>query len=143
MLHRKMSRSFLCGIIVASTTWCCSLYLYWLLTKSSSQISRNNFSWSPGQDSQQFAVLKHTNPQNGLNQLNGDDDKERRIQEQKDNLYKKYKKEKKFRKISQRLKDELKPIEENGGPGNAVDLFILLLKPNICHNIFNFNSIYL
>lgn len=112
-----MNRSFVCGIIVASTTWCFSLYLYWLLTKNSSEISHGNFSWFPSQDSQQYAILKHKNPDNVLNQLNGDDDKERRIQEQKDNLYKKYKKEKKFRKISQRLKDELKPIEENGGPG--------------------------
>lgn len=109
-----MNRSFVCGIIVASTTWCFSLYLYWLLTKSSSEISH----WFPSQDSQQYAILKHKYPEKVLNQLNGDeDDKERRIQEQKDNLYKKHKKEKKFRKISQRLKDELKPIEENGGPG--------------------------
>lgn len=123
MLNRKMNRSFICGIIVASTTWCCSLYLYWLLTKSSSQLSHNSFSWSPDQDSQQYAVLKHKNPQNALNKLNGDD-KERQIQEQKDNLYKKYKKEKKFRKISQRLQDELKPIEEIGGPGNEIEMSI-------------------
>lgn len=53
-----------------------------------------------------------------LNQLNVNDDKQHRIQEQKDNLFKKYKKEQKFRKISQRLKDELKPVEVDGGPGN-------------------------
>lgn len=112
-----MNRSFICGIIVASTTWCFSLYLYWLLTKSSSEISRENFSWSPNGDSHQYAVIKHKNPRNGLNQLQ-DDEKAWRIQEQKDSLNQKYKKEKKFRKISQRLKDELKPIEVNGGPGN-------------------------
>lgn len=110
-----MNRSFLCGLIVASTTWVFSLYMYWLLTKNASDIASNKFSWSPNnQDSQQYAVLKHANAPNQL----VDDEKQQHIQEQKDNLHKKYKKEKKFRKISQRLRDELKPIEVVGGSGN-------------------------
>lgn len=80
-------------------------------------MSPGNIQWSPNHDSQQFVALKHKNAPNSLNQLNDADEKKFKIQEQKDGLFKKYKKEKKFRKISQRLKDELKPIEVNGGPG--------------------------
>lgn len=111
-----MNRSFIYGIIVASTTWCFSLYMYWLLTKNSSEISPGSIQWSPSHDSQQYVAVKHNNA-NGLNQLNDNDDKQIKAQEQKDNLYKRYKKEKKFQKISLRLRDELKPIEVNGGTG--------------------------
>lgn len=115
---KKMNRSFVCGIIVASTTWCFSLYLYWMLTtKNTTEISPSGFQWSPN-DSQQYVVLKHKNIPNELNQLI-DDKKQQQVQEQKDNLYKKYKKERKFRKIPQRLRNELKPIQENAGPGKT------------------------
>lgn len=112
-----MNRSFICGIVVASTTWCFSLYMYWVLTKTSSELSPNNIQWSPSHDSHQYVVLKQNSAPNMLNQLDVDDEKQHRAQEQKDTLFKKYKKEQKFRKISQRLKDELKPVEVNGGPG--------------------------
>lgn len=112
-----MNRSFVYGIIVASTTWCFSLYMYWLLTKNSTEISPGNIQWSPSHDSQQYVALKHNKAPHGLNQLNSDDEKLLKIEEQKDNLLKKYKKEQKFRKISPRLRDELKPIEVNGGTG--------------------------
>lgn len=119
---QKMNRSFVYGIIVASTTWCFSLYLYWLLTKNPSDVSSANIQWSPNQNAQEYVALKHKNPPKGQNQLEVDE-KEQRIQDQQDFLYKKYKKDKKFRKISQRLKDDLKPVEVNGGPGN---IFVLL-----------------
>lgn len=113
---KTMNRSFIYGIVVASTTWCFSLYLYWLLTtKTQTEVSPSGFQWAPN-DSQQYVVLKHKNAPSSLNQLTYDD-KQQKVQDQKDNLYKKYKKDKKFRKISQRLKNELKPIQENGGPG--------------------------
>lgn len=115
-----MNRSFVYGIIVASTTWCFSLYLYWLLTKNSSEISSANIQWSPNQNAQEYVALKQKNPPpKSHNQLEVDE-KQQRIQDQQDFLYKKYKKDKKFRKISQRLKDELKPVEVNGGPGNIL-----------------------
>lgn len=112
-----MNRSFVYGIVVASTTWCFSLYLYWLLTQNSSDDgSTKSFRWSPAADSQQYAVLKHNIQPKGPNQLGGND-KESKTQEQKDYLFKKYKKDKKFREISQRLIDDLKPINEKGGTG--------------------------
>lgn len=116
-----MNRSFVYGIVVASTTWCFSLYLYWLLTKNSSETSPGSLQWSPsGPDSPDIVVLKHKNLQNGPNQLGGFDEKQHKIQEQKDFLFKKYKKDKKFRKISQRLQDELKPVEVYGGDGKRI-----------------------
>lgn len=115
-----MNRSFVFGIIVASTTWCFSLYLYWSLTRSASDVPLKSMQLGPVPDSQHYVALKHSNYHNDLNQLI---DKEAKYQEQKDNLYKKYKKEKKFRKISQKLMDELKPIQEQGGNGNAFLLF--------------------
>lgn len=113
---KTMSRSFVWGVVVASTTWCFSLYLYWLLTKKSTELSPSKIQWSPN-ESQQYVALKHKNPLNSLNQLH-DDSKQQRIQDQKESLYKKYKKEKKFRKISQRLRDDLKAVEVNNEPGN-------------------------
>lgn len=112
-----MNRSFVYGIIVASSTWCFSLYLYWLLTKNSSETLPGTDQWSPNHDSPDIVVVKHKDLQNGPNQL-GFDEKQHNIQEQKDFLLKKYKKDQKFRKISQRLQDELKPVEVKGGDGN-------------------------
>lgn len=111
-----MNRSFVYGIIVASSTWCISLYLYWLLIQKSSDVSTKPFRWSPAADSQKYVALKHNDHPN---QISHEYSVEKTI-EQKDNLYKKYKKEKKFRKISQRLIDELKPIQEQGGKGMSV-----------------------
>lgn len=117
-----MNRSFVYGIIVASTTWCFSLYLYWLLTKNSSETLPGSIQWSSSNhDSPDIVVLKHKDLQNGPNHL-GFDEKQQEIQEQKDFLFKKYKKDKKFRKISQRLQNDLKPIEVTGGDGNVLNL---------------------
>lgn len=110
-----MNRSFLFGIIVASTTWCFSLYLYWSLTRTS-DVPLKSFQLAPVPDSQNYVALKHSNYHNDLNQVS---DKESKYQEQKDYLYKKYKKDKKFRGISQKLMDELRPIQENGGQGRT------------------------
>lgn len=132
-----MNRSFIYGIIVASTTWCFSLYLYWLLTKNSTELSPNSIQWSPNHDSQEFVVLQHKNAPNAPNQLIYDE-KQRRIQDQKDNLFKKYKKEKKFRKISQRLQDELKPIDMNAGPGKNHYLFSIKIEPFLSKQSFHF-----
>lgn len=121
-LNGKMNRSFVYGIIVASTTWCFSLYLYWLLMKNPTNTSPANIQWSPNQDTQEYVALKHNNAPKNHNQLDIDE-KQQRIHDQKDFLYKKYKKEKKFRKISQRLQDELKPVDVNGGPGNFKNQF--------------------
>lgn len=116
---KTMNRSFIYGIIVASTTWCFSLYLYWLLTtKTQTDISTSGFQWFPN-DSQQYVVLKHKNAPSGLNQLTDDE------KQQKDDLRKKYKKDKKFRKISQRLKDQLKPIPANIEPGREIKIQFL------------------
>lgn len=116
-----MNRSFVFGIIVASTTWCFSLYLYWSLTRNSSDVPLKAFQLAPVPDSQHYVALKHSNYHNDLNQFN---DKEAKYQGQKDDLYKKYKKEKKFRRISQKLMDELKPIQEKGGKGSTNFLFV-------------------
>lgn len=130
-----MNRSFVCGIIVASTTWCFSLYLYWSLTRNSIDVPLESFHLAPMPDSQHYVALKHSNYHNGLNQLN--DNEANKYQEQKDNLYKKYKKDKKFRKISQKLMDELKPIREQGGKGR----FFAYVSKSVCfqtNKILNF-----
>lgn len=112
-----MNRSFVYGVVIASTTWCFSLYLYWLLTKSSSETSPGSIQWSPNyENSPDIVVLKHKSIQNGPNHL-GFDEKQQKVQDQKDFLFKKFKKDQKFRKISQRLQNELKPIEVNAGDG--------------------------
>lgn len=115
-----MNRSFLCGIIVASTTWCFSLYLYWLLTQNSFNDIGNSFAkWSPSPVSKEFG---NQIPDKGKhkafhqNELS-DDEKQQKAEEQKSYLYKKYKKEQKFKKISQKLIDDLKPVEVKGGTG--------------------------
>lgn len=61
-------------------------------------------------DAQQYVAIKHTDLSNGLNKIDSYD-KRSKEEEQKQNLYIKYKKEKKFQKISQHLIDELKPVE--------------------------------
>lgn len=114
-----MNRSFLYGIIVASTTWCFSLYLYWLLTKDTTDIASNPFRWLATPNSQQYIALRHKNLSNKQNQLTDNNDKSQKMQEEKDDLYKKYKKEKKFRQISQRLIDELTPIEVKSNQGKS------------------------
>lgn len=122
-----MNRSFIYGIIVASTTWCFSLYLYWLLTKNAPDITSTSIQWYPSQDSQEYVALKHHDLPNSINGIS-DDDKQRKIQEHKDKIYHRFKVDQKLRKISQRLKDELKPVEESGGTGNRNTVSIFCFK---------------
>lgn len=103
---KTMSRSFWYGILVASTTWCFSLYLYWLLTKNSAENRYGPLNWSHSPDDSGYIAVKHGDLSNGPNKIDYDKD-----EEQKQNLYIKYKKEKKFKKISQHLIDELRPVE--------------------------------
>lgn len=106
----SMSRSFWWGTFVASATWCFSLYLYWLLTRSPENhglfgLGQNR--WPNMLQTQEYVAVKHSDLSSKIGFLDKRSDEE----EQKQNLYIKYKKEKKFQKISQRLIDELKPIE--------------------------------
>lgn len=55
-----------------------------------------------------------------LNRISGDDDEKKvNADKQKSYLHQKYKKEKKFRKISQRLIDELQPVQIDAGKGES------------------------
>lgn len=101
----EMNRSFLCGLIVASTTWFISLYLYWLLVHSdSSALGAQN-------------LIEAGRP---TGQLSGDSDND---QPKKQFIRKKYENEKRLRKISQRLLDELRPINVDAGGGELFELF--------------------
>lgn len=62
--------------------------------------------WSQSPDAGAYVAVKHGDLSNGPNRIDYDKD-----EEQKQNLYIKYKKEKKFKKISQHLIDELRPVE--------------------------------
>lgn len=90
-MKRNMNRSFLCGIFVASTTWCVSLYLYWILVQNSNDTIATSLP----------KVLSNTQ-RNALQLVESD--------EQKQYLYNKFDKEKKYRKISQKLLNELQPV---------------------------------
>lgn len=114
-----MNRSFVYGIIVASTTWCVSLYLYWVLVHSTPEMQPSSMTVShiiaPS------IVDQNQNRNNVLpnpNQIYGSDDEKRaKADKQKSYLFQKYRKEKKFRKISQRLIDELQPVQIDAGKG--------------------------
>lgn len=99
-----MNRSFLCGLFVASTTWFISLYLYWTLIHSSSDstvVGTRNL----------LEISKTLTDSSKDNEI---------LQAKKEFLYKKYEKEKKLRKISQRLMDELRPINVDTGDGEIM-----------------------
>lgn len=108
-----MSRSFWCGILVASATWCFSLYLYWLLTRGQPNIGAGPLKWAQIPDEQNYVAVQHKDLLKGPNNIDYDD-KISRDEEDQQNLYIKHKKEKKFQKISQHLIDELKPVEVTG-----------------------------
>lgn len=116
-----MNRSFVYGIVVASTTWCVSLYLYWVLVHSTSDMQSAPLTVSNVMVSS-IDDPKHNRNQvlANLNQLPGPDDEKRaNVDKQKSYLYQRYKKEKKFRKISQRLVDELQPVQIDAGKGES------------------------
>jgi polypeptide N-acetylgalactosaminyltransferase len=99
----KMNKSFFYGIIAASVTWAISLYLFWTLTTNPSL--QNGLTNSP-------AVAKSLNPQFENVVL-----KKSNVVAPNQLLLDKYehlKKEKEHRKISQKLKDELKPVKPQG-----------------------------
>lgn len=103
-----MNRSFLYGIIVASSTWCFSLYLYWLLVHQQQSSYPLSLSGTNGDRSEAVAKFQNIN----VNRLSGNHEQKQDksyIQEKLE----RYKKEKKFRKISQKLIDEIKPVERN------------------------------
>lgn len=113
-----MNRSFVYGIIVASTTWCVSLYLYWMLVHSTydGQTGPNIVISSVAESNQNIRNQFHDHP----NQLSdADGEKRAYVDKQKSYLHQKFKKEKKFRKISQRLIDELQPVEIDAGKGEC------------------------
>lgn len=136
-----MNRSFLYGIVVASSTWCFSLYLYWLLVQqhpSDTLSSTINSLPQPLKDehfrSQQQIELgsKIEHYRNSVN----DYDKPSRKINWSDKTHindksfildklQKLKKEKKFRKISQKLIDELKPVETDNSTGKLEIMEVL------------------
>lgn len=115
-----MNRSFVYGIIVASTTWCVSLYLYWVLVHSTSEMQSSSMIVSNIMvpTVTESNLHKRSKGMANLNQLSGPDDEKRTYADKnKSYLYQKYKKEKKFRKISRRLIDELQPVQIDAGKG--------------------------
>lgn len=126
-----MNRSFIYGIAFASSTWCFSLYLYWLLQQPTASSISNSIS------PQRIAVDNaHSHEQiaqgkmiaNNRNSIPVDrramlyqvaSNEKSHVKEKLFVLEKlqKWKKEQKFRKISQKLIDEIKPIETDNGTG--------------------------
>lgn len=116
-----MNRSFVYGIIVASTTWCVSLYLYWMLVHSTPDLQPSSMTASHlNAPSIGDTKLNQNLVRPNQNQILAPDDGKRAyVENQKSYIYQKYKKEKKFRKISQRLIDELKPVQIDAGKGEC------------------------
>lgn len=122
-----MNRSFLYGIIFASSTWCFSLYLYWLLVQQQQEETNSALTTiSRAQllidgnivDERQIARGK-ISPNRINNRLIDHGDI---IESDKAHVHdksfiseklQKWKKEQKFKKISQKLIDELKPVADN------------------------------
>lgn len=108
---RTMNKSFIFGIVAASITWSISLYLYWTLLHNVNSGAADDHS-SPSA----AAVQKNPFQNNGAaanNLVNSIDGAPDGRKHSKDSLYlekvQRYRKEKKFRKISQHLIDQLKP----------------------------------
>lgn len=100
----KINKSFIVGVIIASFTWIISLYLYWSLIKSSNTV---NFTSSAVDKSMLI------NDNNNQKYVYDDNDKHKQKYNENDLFSDKmlrYKKEKKFRKISQKLIDQMRPI---------------------------------
>lgn len=96
-----MNRSFICGMIIASLTWSISLYLYWILLHNSDTEKLSVTIVAPVQ-SKRLSNNNFIDSNDGKHLANNQFylDKVQR-----------YKKEQKFRKISQKLIDELQPIK--------------------------------
>ncbi|XP_059620310.1 polypeptide N-acetylgalactosaminyltransferase 35A [Phlebotomus argentipes] len=117
-------KSFLFGITVASLTWTISLYLYWKLTQNTDPILTTTPS-SLGSKLQEHKVESNAlewSPKNSGKIKDKDYD----MFAQKLQMYKK---EKKFRKISRKLIEEMRPIvpevrDEFGMVRNSKDQFL-------------------
>lgn len=126
-----MNRSFLYGIVFASSTWCFSLYLYWLLQQPAdlsilNSVSPQRIADADARSHEQIAQGKMiANNRNSIPVdrkamlINVASNEKSHLKEKLFVLEKlqKWKKEQKFRKISQKLIDEIKPIETDGGTG--------------------------
>jgi polypeptide N-acetylgalactosaminyltransferase len=108
-----MNKSFVWGIFIASITWSISLYLFWTLTTNPAL--QNGLTNSPS---------AANSPNNGFNNQNFlQKSKAKNFFDTPNHIfmdkYEQYKKERKFRKISHKLIDEMKPIMN----GNGTDEF--------------------
>lgn len=106
-----MGKSFIFGIVVASVTWSISLYLYWTLVHNNDGVSVPEH----GDVSVISGVIQSKG--DGSISLNHLDNDSRKYHDKSKHSNKKmyldkverYRKEKKYRKISQKLADELQP----------------------------------
>lgn len=139
-----MNRSFLYGIVIASLTWSISFFLYWTLTQSDDH--QKNSSSPPGWSDSPLIPLNHKLNSELESNLLGDgkmDEKSRYFIMDKES---RYRKEKKFRKISHKLIDELRPVFPEVPKGAAGEFFCLSLSllslalssmfPGSCRKIF-------
>lgn len=98
-----LNKSFLLGTAVASVTWCISLYLYWILVQN-----------SDGDIDASTILPKHSsfqsNSANDLGQHVGKSLISENSKHQYFDKVERYKKEKKLKKFSRKLIDELQPI---------------------------------
>lgn len=121
-----MNKSFLYGIIIASLTWSISFFLYWTLTQSDDY--QKNSSSPPGwSDSPLRNKINPSELENNLLE-DGDgkmDEKSRYFIMDKES---RYRKEKKFRKISHKLIDELRPVFPKVPKGETGKIFLKLSK---------------
>lgn len=119
-----MNKSFLYGIIIASLTWSISFFLYWTLTQSDDY--QKNSSSPPGWSDSPLS--NKISPPELENNLLGDGDKK---MDEKARYFimdkeSRYRKEKKFRKISHKLIDELRPVFPKVPKGEAGKVFFLI-----------------
>lgn len=123
--HRfnKMNKSFLYGIIIASSTWSISFFLYWTLTQSDDY--QRNSSSPPGWSDSPLSNKINLELENNLLE-DGDPkmvEKSRYFIMDKES---RYRKEKKFRKISHKLIEEMRPVfpKVSKGAAGKIALFI-------------------
>lgn len=117
-----MNKSFLYGIIIASLTWSVSFFLYWTLTQSDDY--QKNSSSPPGWSSDS-PLNNKLNQEYENNNLIGDgkiDEKSRYFIIDRES---RYRKEKKFRKISHKLIDEMQPVFPKVPKGEAGKIFLI------------------
>ena len=100
-----LNKSFVCGILVASTTWIISLYLYWNLMYNSDNINIRSMGPTDQHKMQQY----NSNNANLNNHISDERSKMGHSKDLYEEKVRRYKKERKFRKVSQKLIDELRP----------------------------------